>query len=82
MQVVHADTNGIKDVVSQNKIATDDNNSTSTIMPLAATTAADPTDIASGTFGGCNWVIDAGGRLSISVPDDKSALLGMVQLNN
>ncbi len=82
MQVVHADTNDIQDVVSQNKIATDDNNSTSTIMPLAATTAADPTDIASGTFGSCNWVIDAGGRLSISVPDDKSALLGQVQLNN
>jgi len=81
-QVVHADTNDIQDVISQNKIATDDNNSISTIMPLAATTVADPTDIASGTFGTCDWVIDANGNLTITKQDGASSgLLGTVFTN-
>jgi len=83
MQVVHADTNDIQDVVSQNKIATDDNNSTSTIMPLAATTAADPTDIASGTFNTCDWVIDANGKLTITKQEGMSSgMLGIVTVTN
>ena len=83
MQVVHADTNDIQDVVSQNKIATDDNNSTSTIMPLAATTAADPTDIASGTFNTCDWVIDANGKLTITKQEGMSSgMLGIVTVYN
>ena len=82
-QVVHADTNDVQDVVSQNKIATDDNNSTSTIMPLAATTAADPTDIASGTFNTCNWVIDANGKLTITKQEElSSGMLGIVSIIN
>ena len=76
-QIVHADTNDIQEVISQNKIATDDNNSTSTIMPLAATTAADPTDIASGTWGNCDWNIDVSGKLSIYTHD--GALSGITQ---
>jgi len=82
LQVVHADTNDIQDVISQNKIATDDNNSTSTIMPLVAVTAADPTDIASGTLGGCNWIIDSAGKLSITTPGDQATLLGEIERNS
>jgi len=83
MQVVHADTNGVQDVISQNKIATDDNNSTSTIMPLAATTAADSTDIASGTFNTSDWVIDANGKLTITKQEGMSSgMLGIVSVNN
>ncbi|WP_338232112.1 BspA family leucine-rich repeat surface protein [Companilactobacillus muriivasis] len=79
-QIVHADTNDVQDVIIQNKIATDDNNSTSTIMPLAAVTAADPTDIASGTFGNCDWNIDATGKLSITKQaGNVSGLLGTIK---
>ncbi|MFC6177762.1 BspA family leucine-rich repeat surface protein [Companilactobacillus huachuanensis] len=82
-QVVDADTNDIQNIISQNKIVTDDNNSTSTIMPLIATTAADPTDIASGTFGTCDWVIDASGKLTISKPEGSSSgVLGIVHTEN
>lgn len=82
-QVVHADTNDVQDVISQNKIATDDNNSTSTIVPLAATTAADPSDIASGTFNTCNWVIDADGKLTITKQEEMSSgMLGIVSVAN
>ena len=78
MQVAHADD--IQDLVSQNKIVTDDNNSTSTIIPLAATTAADPTDIASGTFGTCDWNIDVAGKLSITKQaGNVSGVLGTIK---
>jgi len=79
-QVVHADTNDVQDVISQNKIATDDNNSTSTIMPLAATTSTDPTDIASGTFGNAIWNIDANGKLSINAVDGGTAYFPALSL--
>ncbi|WP_338216460.1 BspA family leucine-rich repeat surface protein [Companilactobacillus muriivasis] len=81
-QVVHADTNDVQDVISQNKIATDDNNSTSTIIPLVAVTAADPTDIASGTFGFCDWVIDSSGKLSFSSQGNSASIFGEVNNTN
>ncbi|KRM16094.1 hypothetical protein FD31_GL000769 [Companilactobacillus nantensis DSM 16982] len=73
-QVVHADDVNIQDVLSQDN-GTTVTNSTNTIMPLTVESAADPTDIASGTFGDADWSIDANGKLSITTSKDGYTML-------